>query len=161
MKKELSVQEALCKAESYCSSTEHCISEVEAKLVLWGLPVEEVSQVIEKLQEERFINEQRFANAFVRDKYRFNQWGRIKIRQHLKLKKLSEEMIQVALDEIDESEYQELLTGQLERKSRTVKARNGYEKNGKLIRFAVGRGYEVDEVVRCLKQITDDEIDMD
>ena len=114
-----------------------------------------------RLQEERFIDEQRFACSFVRDKYRFNQWGRIKISQQLKLKHIPEALIMKAMEEIDESEYLSLLTDQLARKIRSVKARNDYERNGKLIRFAVGRGYEMGEVIECLKKITNDDVDME
>ena len=161
MKKELSVQEALYKAESYCSTTEHCISEVTDKLVSWGISEEDIVQIIETLQKERFIDEQRFAIAFVRDKYRFNLWGRYKIRLYLQKKRISENLIEKALNEIDETEYLSLLAKELERKSRSVKARDNYERNIKLMRFAYGKGYEKEEIVHCLNQILHEDVDMD
>ena len=161
MKKELTEQEALYKAEAYCSTTEHCLSEVSAKLEQWGALTQDIEKILARLQEERFIDEQRYACSFVRDKYRFNQWGRIKIAQQLKMKRIPEALILQAMEEIDDAYYLSILTEQLERKARSVKARNDYEKNGKLIRFAAGRGYEMGEVMECLKKITNNDVDME
>ena len=87
MKKECSENEVRNKAEAYCSSVERCVSEVEAKLEQWGADNGIKERVIEHLIKEKYIDQQRYCAAFVRDKYRFNQWGRLKIVQALRLKK--------------------------------------------------------------------------
>ena len=112
---------------------------------------------ISTLKKERYLDTQRFCKAFVRDKYRFARWGRMKIAQALRQKQLSSEDIAAGLDEIDETEYCENLKELLRQKSKTVSGKNEYERNTKLIRFAVGRGFTVDEVLRYIKQKDPDE----
>ena len=148
MKKECSENEVRNKAEAYCSSVERCVSEVEAKLEQWGADNGIKERVIEHLIKEKYIDQQRYCAAFVRDKYRFNQWGR--------LKKIPANMISLGLEAIDESEYLSILSGLIEQKKRSVKANTDYERNGKLIRFAIGRGFEMEEILRCVKQVDAD-----
>lgn len=157
MKGECSENEAKYKAEAYCSSMERCVAEVEAKLEQWGAAAEISEKVIKHLLDEKYIDQKRFCAAFVRDKYRFNQWGRIKIRQALWLKKIPEALIAQGMEEIDEREYMEILSGLIEQKKRSVKARTEYERNGKLIRFAIGKGFEMEAVLRCVKQADSDD----
>ena len=156
MKKECSESEARNKAEAYCSSVERCVSEVEAKLEQWGADHEIKDRVIEHLIKEKYIDQRRYCAAFVRDKYRFNQWGRMKKVQGLRLKKIPTDVISLGLEEIDESEYLSILSGLVEQKKRSIKANTDYERNGKLIRFAIGRGFEMEEILRCVKQIDAD-----
>lgn len=157
MKGECSENEAKYKAEAYCSSMERCVAEVEAKLEQWGAAPEISEKVIKHLLDKKYIDQKRFCAAFVRDKYRFNQWGRIKIRQALWLKKIPEALIAQGMEEIDEREYMEILSGLIEQKKRSVKARTEYERNGKLIRFAIGKGFEMEAVLRCVKQADSDD----
>lgn len=153
MKKECTIEEARSKAEAYCSMAERCTDEVLRKLGQWGAPPEAHTQIIDALRKERFVDDRRYAVAFVRDKYRFNQWGRIKISQALRLKHVALEHISAALDEIDEEEYEAILTGLLQKKHQSIKASSDYERNGKLIRFAAGHGYDMGEILRCMKQM--------
>lgn len=161
MKKELSADEARIKAEAYCSASEHCKSEVLAKLQQWGAPESAWPDILAHLEKERYIDEGRYAAFFVRDKYRFNQWGRVKIAQALRFKHLSSSCIAEALDAIDEAEYLDILAALLQKKLRTVKAANDYERRGKLIRFAAGHGYGMDDILRCLNEIGCGDGDMD
>lgn len=155
--KEYTENELKYKAEAYCSTTEHCPSEVISKLNLWGADDVVTEHILEHLKKERYLDTQRFCKAFVRDKYRFARWGRMKIAQALRQKQLSSEDIAAGLDEIDETEYCENLKELLRQKSKTVSGKNEYERNTKLIRFAVGRGFTVDEVLRYIKQKDPDE----
>jgi regulatory protein len=139
------------KAEAYCSTTERCVTEVLAKLPGWGADEHEAAEIIAHLLKERYIDEARYAVAFVRDKYRFNQWGRVKIQQALRMKHLSAEDIATGLEAIDEEEYREGLRQLIAQKRRSVKGASEYERNAKLIRFAVGRGFEMGEILRCVK----------
>ena len=153
MKKECTEDEACLKAEAYCSASEHCKDDVFRKLEQWGVPVDIQGIVVAHLVKERYIDERRYAIAFVRDKYRFNLWGRIKIAQALKMKRVPTECISAAMDEVDEEEYLSVLTSLLQKKRNSVKGANDYERNGKLIRFAAGHGYAMDEILRCMKRI--------
>lgn len=153
MKKECTEEEARLKAEAYCSLTERCTEEVLRKLEQWGAPATSYESIIEYLKKERYIDEQRYAKAFVRDKYRFNQWGRKKIAQALGMKHISSGEISYALEEIDEDEYDSILTSLLQKKYRGIKASSEFERTGKVVRFAASHGYEMEEIFRCLKQI--------
>ena len=153
MKKECTVEEARLKAEAYCAMSEHCTDDVCRKLEQWGAPLAEFDSILEHLKKEKYVDNRRYAIAFVRDKYRFNQWGRIKIAQSLRLKQIDSEEIKLAMEEVDETEYLDILTSVIRRKLPAVKAVNDYERRGKLVRFAVGRGYEVEKILQCLNRI--------
>lgn len=153
MKKEYTFEELLHKAASYCSISEHCISEVEDKLTAWGVSIDDKNKIIKRLISEDFINEKRFCTYFVKDKFRFNKWGKIKISFAMKQKGLSNEQINSALGNIDDGEYEELLASILKTKLVGLKYEYEYEKQGKLFRFAQSRGFEnnvIDRVIRTI-----------
>jgi regulatory protein len=154
MKKEYSFEELLHKAASYCSISEHCISDVEDKLTAWGMTEDKKHKIIDKLIEDDFINEKRYCIAFTKDKFHFNKWGKIKISYSLKQKGLDSKLIDMALKTIDEGEYEEMLAVLLKNKLKTIKWEYEYEKMGKLFNFAQSRGFEsnvIDRVIRTLK----------
>ena len=154
MKKEYSFEELLHKAASYCSISEHCISDVEDKLSAWGMSEDKKHKIIDKLIEDDFINEKRYCIAFTKDKFHFNKWGKIKISYSLKQKGLDSKLIDMALKTIDEGEYEEMLAVLLKNKLKTIKWEYEYEKMGKLFNFAQSRGFEsnvIDRVIRTLK----------
>jgi len=154
MKKEYSFEELLHKAASYCSISEHCISDVEDKLTAWGITEDKKHKIIDKLIEDDFINEKRYCIAFTKDKFHFNKWGKIKISYSLKQKGLDSKLIDMALKTIDEGEYEEMLAVLLKNKLKTIKWEYEYEKMGKLFNFAQSRGFEsnvIDRVIRTLK----------
>ena len=153
MKKEMSAEEARLKAEAYCSLSEHCKSEVLGKLQQWGAPEKTWEAILNHLEKERYVDESRYATFFVRDKYRFNQWGRIKIAQAMRMKHIPSACIDEAMEEIDEQEYLNILTSLLKKKVRSIKASNDYERNGKLVRFAAGHGYEIGDILLCMKRM--------
>lgn len=153
MKKEYTLEELLHKAASYCSISEHCVSEVEDKLTAWGVSPEDKNKIIKRLISEDFINEKRFCNYFVKDKFRFNKWGKIKISFAMKQKGLSNELINSALSTIDDGEYEELLASILKTKLVGLKFEYEYEKQGKLFRFAQSRGFENNVIERALRSI--------
>ena len=152
-----SVKKWINKAEIYCSAAERCPSEVMEKLRRWGADEEQLPAVIAHLEKERYLDAARFCRFFVRDKYRFNQWGRLKIAQALRMKQLDSGQIQEGLEEIDEEEYFQVLERLLKQKARSVKAASEYERNAKLIRFAAGRGFTMDEILKVVKQVDADE----
>lgn len=146
--KEYTEKELRNKAEIYCSSAERCPSDVESKLGGWGAATEVTASVMAHLYKYKYLDNVRYCKAFVKDKYRFNQWGRIKISQSLKLKGLTSEEINEGLAEIDDEEYNDILHNLIQQKSKSVKAPSDYEKNCKLIRFAAGRGFTMQEILR-------------
>ncbi len=151
--KEYTFDELLHKAASYCSISEHCVSEVELKLKTWGLDSDKTNLIIDRLIDEGFINENRFCLAFTKDKFLFNKWGKIKISYALKQKGLDAKLISAALNTIDEGQYEEMLSEILKSKLKTIKWEYEYEKMGKLFQFAQSRGFEsavIDKVVRTL-----------
>ena len=153
MKKEYTLEELLHKAASYCSISEHCISEVEDKLNAWCIECDDKAKIINRLIDEDFINEKRYCAYFVKDKFRFNKWGKVKISYALKQKGLSDELINVALQTIDEGEYDEMLAALLKTKLTGLKYEFEYEKQGKLFRFAQSRGFESNVINRVMRNI--------
>ena len=133
-----------------CSVSEQCLSDVEAKLAKYDLPEEEKTRILRHLVEEKYVDDGRYAEAYVRDKYRFNKWGRMKIAQGLRMKGIDKETIATAMDAIDEQEYLDILRDLLRAKRKSTKGKNEYEINGKLARFATGRGFEYAAIRQCL-----------
>jgi len=155
MKKKYTFEELLHKAASYCSISEHCVSDVETKLIAWDVSPDDRKKIIVRLKKDDFINEQRFCNAFVKDKFRYNKWGKVKISLVLKAKGLSSEMIDSAISLIDEGEYDEMLAAILKTKLPTISYEYEYEKQGKLFRFAQSRGFELSVIERVIRRINE------
>lgn len=149
--KDFTEKELKNKAEAYCSAMERCPSDVEKKLIGWGASPEITAEIMAHLFKERYLDTIRFCCAYVRDKYRFNQWGRIKISQALRIKGLTADEIQTGMDEIDDDEYNEILQSLLKQKLKSIKAASDYDRNAKLIRFAAGRGFTMQEIMKYVK----------
>lgn len=156
--KELTPGEALNKAAAYCTLCERCVSEVTAKLTAWGVPHCEQEKIITRLIEEKFINEARYCHAFVNDKVRFNRWGRIKIRAALSEKRLPRELVNEAMDNIDEEEYTASLAEVIAAKRKELKGKDDHVAQQKIIRHAASRGYEPSLILRTIKY-NGDEVD--
>jgi Uncharacterized protein conserved in bacteria len=144
---------ALVYAASFCSYSEHCKSEVLDKISRFELTFEDRERLILHLQQEGFLDEKRFVMSYVNDKFRFNKWGRIKIRYMLKQKDIKSETIKEAIKQIPEEEYHQMLLKLLKEKRPAIKSKNVYELRGKMIRFATGKGYEPSIVTLCLKEL--------
>ena len=133
---------ALSRAMEYCARTEKSKKEVRSYLDTIGARREDVDDIIDQLVDEGFIDELRYAESFVSDKFRLNSWGRIKIRYQLSAKGISSQTIDQALESLDPDEYYEKLKELIEKKHSSVKGGTYYEKKAKLMRFAAGRGFE-------------------
>ena len=147
-------KEALNKAMAACARQEYSESEIRGKIRSWSVESTDIESIIEELKQNRFLDDQRYAQAFVQDKLKLNGWGRIKIRYMLSAKGVPDQIITWALDEIDEELYTSILKDLLEKKSRTLKNDpNPRSRRQKLINFALGRGFEYQKVVNLLKVV--------
>ncbi len=146
----MTADEILYKMAAKCSTSEQCMSDIEAKLSRYDLTEEEHTRILRHLVEEKYIDDRRYAEAFVRDKYRFNKWGRIKIAQGLRMKGIDSETISTAMKAIDEAEYLDILRDLIKAKRKSTRGKNDYEINGKLVRFATGRGFEYAAIRQCM-----------
>lgn len=141
-KKDLTESELYNIGAAYCSGAEHCLSEVRTKLMR-GTDDEGVcDRVLQRLVSERFIDEDRYARAFVNDKLRFAKWGRKKIQQELWRKEISESVYRPILNDIDERQYVQTLSDLLKAKRKSLKAKDEYDLKVKLLRFGTSRGFE-------------------
>jgi len=143
----------LSKAMTYCSRTEHCTQDVKSKLDLWGVVQSDMDYYLERLRVDGFLNDARFANAFVRDKFRFGKWGKIKIKYHLRQKGLDDELINRALLEIENDEYDEVLMELMEKKKQSLKESDKLKMKAAMIRYAAAKGYEPDKIYKAIDQI--------
>lgn len=134
---------ALEKAMALCSRSEKCKRDIEEKLKNWQLTGEkENRKIIGELVRNSFIDEKRYASSYTRDKYRFNKWGRIKIKSMLRSRGISGADIDYALGMIDHDAYLNMIYGEMDNKRKSVKAKNMIDLKGKLLRFGLARGYE-------------------
>lgn len=141
-KREVSAESALSKAMFMCSRQEKCCFDIRKKLRDWEISSDDQNQIIQTLIDEKFINEERYTNFYVRDKFRFNRWGRIKISHYLKQKQIPEHIIFDAIEQLDESEYSQNLHDILISKIKTIRDEEPHQLRTKLYRFAQGRGFE-------------------
>ena len=123
----------------------------------WELPEEAQARVMQRLVGERYVDDERYAHAFVKDKLNYNKWGRRKIEQALWQKHIDEAVRQRVLDEIADEDYVLVLRPLLKQKRKSTKAGSDYEQNGKLIKFALSRGFTMDIIRQCINVEDEDQ----
>ena len=148
--KGLDYKEALLRASALCSRQEQCAGHIREKLRGWNVEDDDVKRIIKKLQEENFLNDNRYATFFVKDKFRFNRWGKIKISHILRQKGIGGETIREALEQINQEDYFQTCLDLIQSKSATLKEKNQFTRKAKLFRFASNRGFESDLIHRIL-----------
>jgi regulatory protein len=141
----------LAKAENYCAYQERSQQEVRSKLYDWGLWPNEVEEVISELIENNFLNEERFAKAYVSGKFNIKHWGKIKIKQGLKLKKITDKMISIALKGIDYDDYLKTILNTAEKKLPFISEKDPYKRKNKLVTYLMSKGFEIDLILEVLK----------
>ena len=156
MSKEKTEQEAYLQLAAMCAQAEHCEQEMRDKMKRWAIDPDAQDRVIARLIKERYIDNERYARAFVKDKIRYNKWGRRKVMQALWMKRIDDDILHQVLDEIDDKEYIDVLIPLLKQKRKTIKAKSDYELNQKLVRFALGRGFDFSIICQCMD--VDDEM---
>ncbi len=144
MNNQLSFLEAKHKIEAYCAYQERCEKEVVDRLNKWGIYGEQVDIIIADLISHNFLNEERFAEAFVSGKIKIKRWGKIKIKTHLKQKQISDYSINKALKQIEDSDYLKNLNDLVEKKIKDLKCKQplSWTDKGKLLRYLQSKGYE-------------------
>lgn len=139
------------KASSYCSKSERCVSEVNQYLSKYCQDFDLINEVCKLLVKENYIDEQRYANAFVNDKFKFSGWGKIKISYSLKQKNIHHETISNSLALIDDENYSDFLNDLLRKKLKTLKNKDLEQIKAALLRFAISRGFEFEIVLKAIK----------
>ena len=150
-------QQALQSLMRMCARSERSSGDALRLMKRWGLTNEDAHKVLVKLQTERFIDDARYAEAFVRDKLNLSGWGAYKIRMALRNKGVSKEIIEeVVAPMIAETDMAERLEEIMRRRMRTLKFTSAYDAKTKLVRFAASRGYEIDEAIECASKIMEE-----
>ena len=152
-RKKLTADQALKNAKVYCSYQERNHKETKDRLFSYGLPKSDIEQILSRLIEEDYLNEERFAAAYARGKFRMKQWGRIKIRYDLRQKQVSDYCIEKAMKEIDEEEYMKTLEKLMEEKMSELQSEtNVLAKKKKATDFLLQKGYERDIIYALVKE---------
>jgi regulatory protein len=134
-------QYILSKAKQYCSYQERCLSEVKTKFEEWQVQPKIAVKILAQLIQNDYLNEERFAKNYATGKFRQKQWGKNKIIHALKQKQIPDLIIQIGVEEIDDSEYIDALTKLLKKKSKEIKETNHHKKNYKMATYAINKGF--------------------
>ena len=153
MKKPMTEQQALLKLTTLCTQSEHCSQEMLDKMKKWELPEDAIARNMEFLIQKKFVDDARFARFFINDKIKYNKSRRRKVEQALWLKHISREISDPIFAEIEDELYMETLLPLMRNKYKTIKAKNDYERSMKLIRFALGRGFSMDIIRKCIDKM--------
>ena len=154
--KTITAEQALRQLQKLCSSCEKCTADVRKKLIEYKIDDEEIPKIIQKLQASGFVDDERFACAFVRTKHTIAKWGKQKIEFYLRAKLIPQQIITMALDQISDGTNSETIKTALQKKLKTTKAKSKTELAAKLLKFAASRGYEYSlsyEIVKNLLSV--------
>ena len=149
-KKPITEQEALQKLSALCARAEHSSGEMLEKMRRWQLSEDTRERVLDRLIDEKFVDDERFARLFVREKIRFDRWGRRKIEQALYQKGVASDISRRVLDEVDDEAYVAELKKLIAAKRRSVQAESDYEMRAKLTKYALGRGFGYNVIRQCI-----------
>ena len=136
------IKEATERIQAYCAIQDRCQCEVERKMKEWGISDEVIENILTDLILEKFVDEQRFAESFCRGKFRIKRWGKMKIKNELKIKNISENCIQIGLEQIDEKEYTQTLVHLYEKKRNSLKDKNQFIRKVKIAKHLQQKGFE-------------------
>lgn len=146
-------EQAYARITRICARKEYAPFDIRQKLLRLNLTDNVVELLLERLIKERYIDERRYTESYIREKLHFNKWGKRKIELHLAQKRISPDVVRDVFTQFSESQLSESLLSLLEKKRKSVTGRSEYERNGKLIRYALGRGFSMQEISRCLKMM--------
>ena len=152
-------QQALFTLTALCSQSEHCSQEMIDKMKKWQMPEDVQARIMEYLIKEKYVDDSRFAKFFINDKIKYNKWGRRKVEQALWMKNIGKEISNPIFEEISDDTYIEVLRPLIIQKSKTVKGKNEYERTMKLIKFALGRGFDMSIIRQCIEEVEEPDDD--
>ena len=156
-KKKVSYAKALKKLATYCAYQERCHFEVMSKLEELQVNEEDAKKVFQTLLDQDFVNEKRFVESFVRGRFGLKRWGRVRIRQELKMRDISDQLIREGLDLLEPEAYHDTLIYLAERKWKLTKETNLYKKKSKVVRFLIFRGFESEMVWEVVRELSNKE----
>lgn len=142
---QITEEQAFKKLSAMCARAEHCQYEMTEKMRRWQIPEDVQARVMDRLVKNKYVDDDRYSRAFVRDKVRYNKWGRLKVAQALRMKRIPDDVIAAAIDEIDRDEYLGILRQLIQTKRKSTKADSEYALKMKLMRFAASRGFTAEE----------------
>lgn len=151
--KTVSESQALSRMANLCARREYCVFDIETKLKRYDLDKETIENIIAHLIKEKYIDEVRYTRGFIKDKIRFNRWGKTKIEYALRQKRVPEEIVTEAFLEYTDEELNNSLQDLLQAKWKTIKGDSDYERRNKLIRFGLSRGFDMNNILKCIKKI--------
>ena len=137
-----------------CSRREYCEHDIREKLRIAELPQNDIESIIDYLKKFSFINDERYATAYVKDKFQFNGWGKAKIVAMLSMKRIERTIIENAVQQLPVDSYKEKCLTLLQSKAKSTKAQNISELKNKLLRYAIGRGFDYETSLQCISEIT-------
>ncbi len=146
-------KEALVKVANFCAYQERTQQEVRKRLSELEVIGDEAEEMIVWLIESNYLNEERFARIFAGSKFRQKRWGRLKIRQELKMRGVSEYCLKAGMSEIDDEDYIQTLAEILEKKSKEIKESNPLKRKQKLVSYALSKGFEADLVFDLIGKV--------
>lgn len=153
-RKPITPDNAYLRLATLCARCEQAEGDIRKKLREWGIASSDTDAIISRLKQERYLDNERYARAYCRDKLRFNGWGRIKIAFMLKGKGIEQEFIDAALAQIDEEQYVNILNEALEAKARSLKDKEPQQARASLLRFAASRGFESNLIFPAVSRLT-------
>ena len=151
--KTISETKALSRMANLCARREYCVFDIETKLQRYNLENDIIKSIIANLINEKDIDELRFTRSFIRDKIRFNKWGKTKILYALRQKRVPENIVNEAFLDFTDNDLNDSLQELLEAKWNTIKGNSDYEKQTKLIRFGLSRGFDMANILQCIKKL--------
>ena len=157
MKRTKTPAKALADLMTICAKSEKSTDDARRLLIRWGVDAAAAENIVAELVEQRFIDERRYADSYIREKTRLSRWGIRKIRAGLRAKRIPETIVDEVLAGIDERTLNRKLEDLLRRKAKTVRAANDFERKGKLMRYGMGLGFEYEEIAGAIDRITEDE----
>lgn len=146
----LTPERALQRLAAICAKREICQYDARQRLYRWGLEPDEHDGIIQQLVEKGFIDDQRFAEMFVKEKSSLNHWGPHKLQQELRRRGIHPQQVQHLFDDNDKDDMRNTLCGLLQRKLQTLHDTDAYQCKQKLIRYAISKGYAYDDIIQCL-----------
>ena len=154
MKKPINAENAFQRLAALCARSEQAEGDLRKKLRDWGINDGDASSIITRLKQERYLDNERYARAYCRDKLRFNGWGRLKISFMLRGKGIEQEFIDQALAEIDDQQYASILENAIADKAKTLNGKDSEHTRAALLRFAASRGFEPNLIFPAITRLT-------